>query len=567
MKKQFRLIALAVAALLIFGAVFAGCAKQTPLASAQKDPTQFLLQAFAKTDSAVKVQLPDKLDKLAQSAEKSGTVALTTEIEEFGTLEAKISYDVSAGQFAGTVSVGAEGQALTFELYSNGKEICLKAPEILGEEVYGLRVDNLKEDLKNASLWANLGVDYAQIQEEVEQYLDQIEKMMGSMDTSDDSDSIVLRAQKLAEDIKAITDGCKPQAAESTIGTGENAPASVLITYVLTQKQFEQITDLYVSYLDEITQELLKGMEDIGQTDISLDELKQGLKELAGEYTVSFNVGNDTGMVSEIRVSLDTLSEGSPIQLSAVIDLGADPASSKEWNIGVTLREGSEEPEEKLHAVISINDTDTLFDRSVTIRAEGVDSDIVIRVAVGDGKFDLSASAEGETAKLTGTYELSDTRLSVTLDKLTAEGKTMDLHTTVTVDGNATVPSMPAYKDLLNLSQDDFIALMQSIQPLIPQVPDEPVTGVMKTVYVQIIADQYDPMADVVQTDCVSALDFALSQFSYDYYGNLTGVMGFSPDYDWMVDIYVNDALMEFEDIALHEKDTVTFRLYPFTGE
>lgn len=89
----------------------------------------------------------------------------------------------------------------------------------------------------------------------------------------------------------------------------------------------------------------------------------------------------------------------------------------------------------------------------------------------------------------------------------------------------------------------------------------------MKTVYVQIIADQYDPMADVVQTDCVSALDFALSQFSYDYYGNLTGVMGFSPDYDWMVDIYVNDALMEFEDIALHEKDTVTFRLYPFTGE
>lgn len=569
MKKQMRIIGLIAAVMLLLCAALSGCAgqQQTKLQKAEQDPAAYLMEAIAKTSETVSVKMPEELESVFKSLEEKGSIKVEGTIPEIGEAAASIYYDVKNQAFGGSVSMNYMEQNITAELYANQNALAVKAPQILGDKAYGLPINNLKEDLKNATIWELTGTDYSEIQPEIEKFLDQIEDAMSQSASNDNSPS-VLKVKKLVEDVEAVLKECAVAVKESIIGSGDKAPASVTVTYTMTKAQFEKIAELYIEFVEWSVTDAMAGMEGItdGDIDEMIDSLREAVKEFAGEYTVSFNIGNDTGMISQITVSMEGTSEGKPLSLTLLVDLGVDPAASKTQTISLSGKFDNEEHKDALVVTIQNDDTDGVLDRTLTIKAEDMKDDIVIKVNIGKEKFLFSVKAEGETVAVSGKYALSDSALKISDCVITSGDEKLELGVTFTLEAVKEIPAMPSYTNLLQLTEEELMELSETIGSLIPseepeypEIPDDYISA-----NVVIHAENYEEMAmEIPFEEGTLVNDFCLGLIDWENESDAAGIFGFAPDYAWDFAVNVNGEPFTDVSLVLQDGDVVEFVITP----
>lgn len=569
MRKTYRITSLLLAVTLVCSLLF-GCAAippadttvrtnattaaptvpETALDKAEKDPVAFLLNALALTKEAVTPAVSDDLGKLISAVKDKGSVSLAFENEEIGSVVGQFSYDVGKKNYYAMAQASVEGETVNLELFANDKEFCIHSPEILGENAYGIRFDNLKEDLQNASIWQLLGVDYSEIQPEIEKVLEMFEKMTSKTDVSKEDAYSLARLKQLFENVQKILDTCKPQASAA----GEE---SVVISYALKREQVDKIIEIYSTYVDDMVKYMVESLEDFIEEMPSTDEVKELLKELSGEYTIDFTVNNATGMVSGVDVTIEAAGDEKPVTVTINAVLGADPAAAKEWTVDLKIKTGDEENSARI--ILSNDDAEGIFDRTLTVEAE--DETIACRVRIGQGSYTIEAFSGEEMVSVSGTYVLESSSLTLKVDEMTMGEDTMDIGLTVTISSDTVSKSMPQYKDILNLTQADIEELMGSLGGFIPGVQPE-----LKTVNVVVAAEGYETIRDVFDTDQEYAYDFLLEFLELNEEGYALSVGGFAPDYDWIVQFYLNDAVIEDVYTPLNNGDTLKFVISRYTA-
>ena len=83
-----------------------------------------------------------------------------------------------------------------------------------------------------------------------------------------------------------------------------------------------------------------------------------------------------------------------------------------------------------------------------------------------DGKYEMKLAIEGEGEMVIGgelTY--TETEVRFTVDKVSIPGESMDgFRLTASARAGGTVEALPAYKNVLNLTNEDLIAILENLQ-------------------------------------------------------------------------------------------------------
>jgi len=295
------------------------------------------------------------------------------------------------------------------------------------------------EDLENSSTLAAFGLSWADLKAQLGLDLDSM------LDKATDSDFKAVLEQYQAE-CEAIMKEMAPVVAEETVGDVE----TVTVTYTYTKETFVKFGEVLDKYLRAILGDLV----DMAEIDMDLENMPQ-----SGTY--KYYLVKKTGDVQKIEMDMDGMKGTVNYSTDAAKPLDMDFYITTSVEGGLTgtvkgsLREVAEEGKSGI-----VMDVETSIDgETMPIVLSFIRNDT-------DGKYEMKLAIEGEGEMVIGgelTY--TETSIRFTVDKISIPGEEINIGKfTFTAQAGGTVEAIPAYKNVLNLTNEDLVAILENLQ-------------------------------------------------------------------------------------------------------
>ena len=486
MKK--RLLALFLVLVLCMTMVLAGC-------KGNENPDD------STTPNGAEVTLEGSLDKtfaaMFGAESENDSVALLDRVLNKGKitialadqLENTLYLDTPNKAFANTFSMSADGQSLNLGIYGKGQEIAIAAPELLGDTVYGINLSTLATDLKDSAIWSLMGTDYDTFMSEYGEQIEQILDMTKGMDEN----AINEMAEDLAADISKVLKDVETTTKEEEVEVYGKKVKAVVITYHMEKKDIEKLMDVMIDWMEEFMTGMMDSLEGIVDDSVDLEgagsvdemisqmrtEMETALEgiEIEGDFYAYINA--KTQYVMQMGVEMTATIEDVTGVVDMAFILGEDPTNSDKY--ALVMEADANDEKHKMEISISVNEKADGDVKTTTytlgMDVDGEKQEFTLSIAYNEKNSEYELTIDVEDAQLTayGKLEITDNKMYFTIDEIAADGDIMPLGLSITIEtGIDGMPEMPAYANILKMSEDELMALLGTLGQIAPEVPDFP---------------------------------------------------------------------------------------------
>lgn len=390
----------------------------------------------------------------------------------------KLALDTAQGLLGLIASVTSQGE--TAELasgYVNAQALAVDGP-LVGGVAYGFDLNTLAENLPGSIFAPDSGSSFALDEESYNEILAMLSgelpepAVMNS--AAMDTEAVQQAAAVLKEAYSGILEDIL---AEMTIETTEAAVevngVSVPVNQVRCGVDGDGIINMMLISLDvlanntdaqaayaiifdqynAISDQSLTG-EEFVQAMLSVlpQELEQSREELQGfSGVVTFCLSSATE--APVKFSLEIQDDYEQVAINLLLSEGLDFFRLECTEDGVLVASLQLD-------ILANSDNDFACKLSVTDEYQ-TDSSLSFNLNKAAKTFALGALADGTSASLSGTYEITDTLFSLTVDKV--DGQEFGGTLTLNLRSDDASLAMPDFTELTRMSEEEFTALVQVV--------------------------------------------------------------------------------------------------------
>lgn len=367
------------------------------------------------------------------------------------------------------LSLNIDGVKLDLNVYGSTEELVLTMPGVL-DDAYGVSFDTLLKDMENSELWTLLGVDYNEIKSEIEPAL---------KDAIDQMENSEASAEELAELLEDILSNVDRKVDEGKVTVDGEVVDAVIVTYSLDQddmlKMLDSFSVWYEKYMESVAGQI--NMEDVMDSfDETVAELETSLKDADLTAELVVNINAETGYIMTVEGELEGTVDDEEGAVTLELDLGLDASKSDKYTLKVgEVSEGEEI--DVFHLILKRDITDKEIAYELSVRAAGMTVfGMELTYDQASKAYEIELEVEEEKISANGTFELTDSKLALTVDTLTTYGEETELGVELILENIAAdgIPEMPKHKNLFKLSQDELIDVITKLSESFGGVSAEP---------------------------------------------------------------------------------------------
>jgi hypothetical protein len=205
-----------------------------------------------------------------------------------------------------------------------------------------------------------------------------------------------------------------------------------------------------------------------------MDDMFEAM-DLEGDLVISVNPDNQ--YIMSVSFDFAGTVDGDEGKVDMDLVLGVDPTNSDKFSLTMYF----EDDEYRSGVTVdwdfaSKGDVDTVT-MTVNMDENGETSTIMtgkLTYDNGNGKYELSADADGQAFSIKGVYKLTDDKFEISLDTITnsydgeEETETINLRLCIETISKSEMPDMPNMKNVLKLTQDEWVELIGKFQTAEP---------------------------------------------------------------------------------------------------
>ncbi len=464
MKKTTLRILTAVLAMLFVLTAFSACGGKV-----SKEPDEAILDAL------------DATEKLSAKSEAAKTLA---EYSDFNSIE----YNINLGDLIGSVFSAAMGgmnislsskldlnmKMLTGEdrsyaslalllndtdfvrldAHASSLALALASETLLGNTAYGASFENLLTWFEE-QLGAELEAAEVSFKDMMTEALEMSAK---SAELTKELEDILGKYKKVA--VEALFENADTVRTEETVTVnGESIEAVVFAATLDEGDALKTLEKIYTTYKNDTkTRATVEDLAKLyGLTDEDIAALYEEIETLctrddASDETVDIRFAIDAKKGNLISVSLFDIDGTEALALT----LSPDPENPTYFAIELA---------DELSLVFRVTEnTEEAYAAELAITAEGETAMIPLTYNKTTDRYSLAFSAEGADLTVNGTLKAEKDMLSFSMDEISvkAEGQTVALKIGLTMTlkkSSETVPAMPEYTDLTQMTEKDFAEL------------------------------------------------------------------------------------------------------------
>lgn len=480
MKK--RLLALFMVLVLCMTMVLTGCKdnNKTGDSTTPKDTEVTLNGSIEKTFNAMLSADAGPAAVMENALNKGKvTIALGEQLKNV------LYLDSSSKAFANNLSFNEGDQSVNIGIYGKDKEFAIAAPELLGDTVYGINLETLATDLKDSAIWSLMGTDYDTFMSEYSELIEQITSLLEGMDEEAVNEMADELVESISETLKDVEVTTKEEEVEIY---GEKVKATV-ITYHMEKADIEKLMDVMIDWMEEMMTGIMDEMGDIIGESVTIEggssedvfeqlraEIDTGLDgvEIEGDFYAYIN--SKTQYLMQMGIELTATVEGETGVIDVAFVLGKDPTKSDKFAFVMDVESDGEKRTMEVSLSIDEKTEGDVKTTTFTLAADmdGEKQEIVLAFAHDQKKneYKVSLNAEDTEVSLSGKLEITDSKFHFTIDEVEADDETMSLGLAITVEvGAEGMPAMPAYTNILKLSEDELTSLLELMGQVAPDLP------------------------------------------------------------------------------------------------
>lgn len=439
----------------------------------KKDPTSQVAAAAAKSMVAVKKteagQAADELKKSQMKVSVDLSKVLPYYYGYEGTVNVTFSDDMDAGRMFLNLSLALKGKELAdLDVYMDEKGLAVQSDTLLGDDAYGLTFETLPDDLKK-SIFAPDSGTYYELPEDVYNMLRQLDQSPISLYKEAEGaleelfteggqkflDSLKKNAEITEDEGKLSVGGSRVECKVIKAEADEDATKAIIDDMVAwlkedgTKKKLER----FFNVAAKVTDIAQGGESDQDAEDLMYefyDELDDTLKDLEREESViRFYINKENQQL--IGFSMDTEGRNSETSLEIV----AGPDFENPAEIRITYDDGYNK---SVMTYEVTQNTDSTYAAEFTNEYGSYKETYEFEWKKKRGDFTISQDGR---EMLSGTLEIEDDKITVEID---------DAGVSVELEKGAKTPEVPKYKNIVQISEDDFEELVEDIQDEIQNI-------------------------------------------------------------------------------------------------
>ncbi len=446
--KKHSILAFLMVFVLCLTMVMTGC-------QATKDEEPLTLELAANNTAEALCDFDSSVAVLENMDEKK---TVTVSIEDLFTNVLKM--DLSNKAFYDELNLTIEGQTANLNLYCNGTDLAVTAPEILGsDQALGVNLKTLVTDLKNSTLWESLDGDgeVSSVWALVMEVMDQYETI---------AEDLTIDEEALCEDLSKALEGMESSQEEGTATIYGETVDAVIFTYIMDEADIQAVLDVILEYSEESYDKAIDAMVNTGlvlREDIEAqgniyaearEELDAAFETVELDGTLKISVNPENRCIMSVDAACTGTAEDSSAECTMALVFGKDPANTDK--ITLTLAANSDEGDTiGLEAVLSNTTEGTVDTTAFTVEvSEGDESETLAITCIYDSdshNYELALDVAEEHYAAYGLLENTDSKLTFTIDELEASGSTQTLGLTITVEStpDCEIPEVPEYVNIL----------------------------------------------------------------------------------------------------------------------
>lgn len=438
--------------------------------TAKQNPALYLTTAIEKTLAAKGSNAETPLEQLMAAMANQGSFSVDVNVPEEG--EGNVTFAYRDGVAYMVAGVEANGENVEIELWVEGNELCLKCPMLFGETVYGISLDNLEENLPNCKIWDMMDVDYEDVQEMIQPVLNYVDWLEDYMSDND---------MEIPENVENLVNAIILIYEEIQYTATENGDDAVTITITMTKEQYEKLVDTFIDLcVSDYIMGIAGATEDISE---EVAEIFENLREMAkastGDMTLSVVISNETGMITSADVNYVSETDGVPVSVNMSLDM-EDVDNITLTVISTVTFKGETLTSDNIEINFKNGQTGDKSEQKMTVKSDNVEV-FSIAAICDSNTYTVEVKVDGEEISLGCSYTLTQTKLELSNWTLTYGGEEMEIpaQIKVTMDVDCSIPTMPAYKNILTMTEEEWEAfedLLPKNEETVPE-PDDDMFG------------------------------------------------------------------------------------------
>ena len=434
-------------------------------------------KAMGKNDMVV---LAEKVAK-GGSAEAVVDVGQLAELPMECLLTVKMYTDVGNAA-ALTANVEVEGdEIIDAGLYADQENFAAASDVLFGNEAYGISLVDFAEKFNDSEFGPDgqlsLGIE---IPEDLAYSAEELEKMAkDSEKVFKDIGSHLLKSMKEHADISKKKDyldvnGSKVKVTGVKVQVDGEAMAGLMtdmIEYLGENEDLEAYLYTYADYYANLMQQsgmvygYYEDAEDVidefyamlEEAEDELDSLSEELEDADVKFALTFYIKNAGKEL--IGVQFDGDMDGDKVKASAI----AGPSWKNLEQIEVRVDDGYDDI--RVNSTVQTNDKKE-YSAKLKVRNDGnvtVTGEVEWDKKDGDFKIELE-NTWGSVVGAEGSLEVTSKSAVIELESVYEDSDVMDMGISLTLNTSDKMPAMPDYTDLLDMSADEFEALVYDLE-------------------------------------------------------------------------------------------------------
>lgn len=390
----------------------------------------------------------------------------------------KLALDTAQGLLGLIASVTSQGE--TAELasgYVNAQALAVDGP-LVGGAAYGFDLNTLAENLPGSIFAPDSGSSFALDEETYNEILAMLSGELpepavmnsAAMDTEAVQQAAAVLKEAYSGILEDILAEMTIETAETTVEVnGVSVPVNqvrcgvdgdgIINMMLISLDVLANNTDAQAAYAiifdqySAISDQSLTGEEFVQAMLSELpQELEQSREELQGfSGVVTFCLSSATE--APVKFSLEIQDDYEQVAINLLLSEGLDFFRLESVEDGVLTASLQLD-------ILANSDNDFACKLSVTDEYQ-TDSSLSFNLNKAAKTFALGALADGTSASLSGTYEITDTLFSLTVDKV--DGQEFGGTLTLNLRSDDASLAMPDFTELTRMSEEEFTALVQVV--------------------------------------------------------------------------------------------------------
>ena len=391
---------------------------------------------------------------------------LTVSVAEY--VENVMYIDANKLNIVDELSLNMDGVEIDAAIYLDKTDLVVALPGLV-DGAYGVNLKTLAKDLENSELLAMLGIDIDDLKNELGIAMDEMAELMEQMDSYTDG---------MEEALESALSNIDKTVVEGTATVDDQEVDAIIVTYSLdTEGLLNMIEELgagVADYLEKLSSTMGEDMEvgDIsGELDAMMGELESTLADADLNAELVVNINAETGYIMTVEGEFKGTVEGENGGVTLDIDFGVNAAESDKYTLNIGTISDDEEMD-VLQIILNRDITDAEVNYELSLKAAGVEvGSAALNYDKKSGAYELSLEADGAQFSANGIYKLTAKSLELSVDSINVDGDKTDINVKILLEQISAnrIPKTPNYKNILKLSQEEFVKLANELSEKLNQ--------------------------------------------------------------------------------------------------